>query len=158
MASLLKKCSKCREEKSVELFSKSADRKDGLQRHCKQCKREYAQAWAKANPEEKLARARKFNKNNPDYHRLYQATYSPMRRALKLNATPKWLTEDDLDVIQWVYEMREERTNATGVMHHVDHIVPLKGENVCGLHVWWNMQILTATDNVRKNNKWEVSV
>ena len=158
MASLLKKCSKCREDKDMDMFHKSNATKDGLQKQCKVCRRATAKAWAKANPEQKRKNTEKFNKNNPDYHRLYQATYSPMRRALKLNATPEWLTEDDLDVIQWVYEMREERTNATGVMHHVDHIVPLKGENVCGLHVWWNMQILTATDNVRKNNKWEVSV
>lgn len=66
------------------------------------------------------------------------------RRAAKLQRTPKWV---DLQKIQEVYK------NCPKGMH-VDHIVPLQGKNVSGLHVHWNLQYLTASENCKKGNRF----
>jgi hypothetical protein len=74
------------------------------------------------------------------------------RRAVKLQATIK-LTELDKDYIKHLYIQAKELQKLDGTKYHVDHIVPLQGENVCGLHVPWNLQILTAEENCKKYNK-----
>lgn len=58
--------------------------------------------------------------------------------------------------IKVIYLACEAITASTGIEHHVDHIVPLQGESVSGLHVWWNLQIIPAKENLSKSNKWEV--
>lgn len=44
-------------------------------------------------------------------------------------------------------------TEETGVQHEVDHMVPIAGKNVCGLHVPWNLRVIPRLDNIRKSNK-----
>lgn len=68
------------------------------------------------------------------------------RRATKLKATPNWLTIGQLEEIKKIY-------NNCPIGHHVDHVIPLRGKIVCGLHVPWNLQYLTKLENVKKNNK-----
>ena len=75
------------------------------------------------------------------------------RRAALMNATPAWLTRDHLLEIQKFYRDAQRKARATGIEHHVDHIVPLKSSIVCGLHVPWNLQVLTGSENSRKRNK-----
>jgi hypothetical protein len=124
-----------------------------FQQENKEHLKEYRKAYYEANKDKILTYQAEYRQENKHKHAISEAK----RRAVKLNATPAWLTEDDLDVIGWVYEMREERTKATGVVYHVDHIVPLQGKDVCGLHVWWNMQLLPASENISKSNKLEVT-
>ena len=71
--------------------------------------------------------------------------YAAKRRARKLHATPSWA---NLDIIREIY------ANAEGM--HVDHIIPLQGELVCGLHVENNLQYLTPKENLQKSNTFIV--
>lgn len=91
------------------------------------------------------------------YYRLYiaakRAEYAARtikRKALKLKATPVW---SDLNKITKIYRCCKQLSEITGVKHHVDHIVPLKGKTVCGLHVEYNLRIITATENLGKGNR-----
>lgn len=75
------------------------------------------------------------------------------RRANKKHAEPKWLTSDQKSSINNFYTEAKNKTIESGIPYQVDHIVPLQGKNVCGLHVPWNLQVITATDNQRKGAK-----
>lgn len=71
----------------------------------------------------------------------------------KIFRTPKWLTKDHKDQIAEFYIKAELLTKETGIEHQVDHIIPLRGRNVSGLHVPWNLQVLTYLENRSKSNK-----
>lgn len=75
------------------------------------------------------------------------ANKSARRRASKLQRTPKWA---DLDKIQAIYLSCKKG-------EHVDHIIPLQGELVSGLHVWNNLRCIPATDNLKKGNKYVIN-
>jgi len=66
-------------------------------------------------------------------------------------ATPVWA---DLQAIKEIYKKAHKLKKETGENWHVDHIVPLKGKIVSGLHVEYNLQILTATENCKKSNRY----
>jgi 5-methylcytosine-specific restriction endonuclease McrA len=66
---------------------------------------------------------------------------------------PKWLTFEQRREIELIYEHARECEALTGDQYVVDHIVPLKGDNVCGLHVPWNLQVLPSDVNDSKGNK-----
>lgn len=76
--------------------------------------------------------------------------------ALK-NATPKWLTKAHLQAIKAVYVLSKNMSESTGEDHHVDHIVPLCGKAVCGLHVPWNLRVITAKENMAKHARFSVN-
>lgn len=73
-----------------------------------------------------------------------QAARQSNRRARELNAIPKW---SDISAINKIFKECQEG-------YQVDHIVPLKGKNVCGLHVYYNLQYLTKKENLIKSNKF----
>jgi len=81
-----------------------------------------------------------------------------VRRSSKLRATPKWLSEVQKGEMRDTYRECASATSRTGIIHHVDHIVPLKGDLVCGLHVPWNLQIISANSNLRKGNRFSDDV
>jgi 5-methylcytosine-specific restriction endonuclease McrA len=91
----------------------------------------YARAWAKENPGKALAHCRE-------------------RQVKKLQRTPRWA---NLTSIRTVYEHAAALSRATGIKMHVDHIIPLRGKTVSGLHVPWNLQIIPAVTNIAKGNR-----
>lgn len=74
------------------------------------------------------------------------------RRAAQLQRTPPWA---DMRAIRRVYAEAARLTRETGAVHHVDHTIPLQGELVSGLHVHNNLQVLPASENIRKRNRFE---
>jgi hypothetical protein len=88
-------------------------------------------------------------KSNPEIF----AARNAARHAAKLERTPKWA---DTEAISKIYEKARLLTKETGVAHEVDHIIPLRGELVSGLHVESNLQVITADENRRKNNNYRI--
>ena len=99
--------------------------------------------------ERKQAYRRAHKQANPD---LYKELVSLRRRRFR-QATPKWLSAEQKLEIRLKYRLAIELSRRTGVRHAVDHVVPLQGENVCGLHVPWNLEVITQDENLKKSNK-----
>ena len=66
----------------------------------------------------------------------------------------QWLSKTDRDWMADIYKTSLEITEATGEVYQVDHIVPLCGKTVSGLHVPWNLQIIPASENAEKRDKF----
>lgn len=75
------------------------------------------------------------------------------RRRKHRQATPKWLTRKQKSEIRQLYQIAITMTKTTGEQYVVDHIIPLRSESVCGLHVPWNLRVITREENLRKSNK-----
>ena len=127
---------------------------------CVECARD----WYERNKERAIASAIASRAKNLDKVRAFdrsrkrrpvsnamRAFHEAKRKSAKKNATPLWAYLDD---ILSFYEEAAKLTAKTGVSHHVDHIVPLQGKTVCGLHVPWNLQIITLKENSMKGNRY----
>ena len=117
--------------------------------------KEKGKDYRKANSDKIKEYAKEYAKDNPDKRNALAAK----RRSKRLQATPPWLTNEHLSAIRDFYTESKTLEKTTGIKHHVDHIVPLQGKNVCGLHVPWNLQVLSASENIAKKNhypdEWE---
>ena len=71
--------------------------------------------------------------------------------------TPKWLGIEELWLMKEAYKLAALRTKMFGFLWHVDHVIPLRGENVSGLHVPTNLQVIPAVENIRKKNSFVVA-
>jgi 5-methylcytosine-specific restriction endonuclease McrA len=96
--------------------------------------REYRNAWKEANKTQVRADTK-------------------ARRRKHRDATPKWLSRKQKSEIRQIYQIAITMTQTTGEQYVVDHIVPLRGEVVCGLHVPWNLRVITQDENLKKSNK-----
>lgn len=128
---------------------------------CVTCKKEYGKTdEARARGREN---ARRYRKKNPDAEKAKSKRWREKNKAsisaktqryrcAKMNATPVWANHDKIFV---KYLEGTTMSRVTGIEHHVDHKIPLQGENVCGLHVHNNLRVIPARDNLRKSNKLE---
>ena len=131
---------------------------------CIDCNRGYALNHYHNNSESRIKKVTEYQILNSDkvkqwskqHYINYKQSFcdrASIRYILKKKQTPKWLTIlDQLKIIQF-YKERDRLNKLTGINFHVDHMVPLQGKTVSGLHVPWNLQILTSVENVRKSNK-----
>lgn len=163
----MKYCPCCDTTKETPLFSKNSSRSDGLQSHCKACRSErrksdylrnrerelqLSQVWVKDNPNRVKAKAKKHRETL--HGRAYYNSRNANRRALRQKAEPKWLTKDQKQDCKAMYTLASKLEVLCGIKYHVDHIVPLNSDVVCGLHVPWNLQVLAAPLNLSKSNKF----
>lgn len=93
-------------------------------------------------------------KHGKEYHARWRvendgkvAFYTARRRSRKLCATPSWLTDHDWCQMDSIY------AEAAKCGMDVDHIIPIQGKLVCGLHVPWNLQLLKPNENKAKSNR-----
>lgn len=139
-------------------------RKEWYERN-KELTKERARAWELANPEKAAAKKEKWRKENRKKHNAInrawnfknkhiKAALEGKRRAAQLQRTPKWLTDIDLWIMEEAYHLAQSRTNLFCFPWHVDHIIPLQGKNVSGLHVPSNLRVIPGSENTKKSNKY----
>ena len=176
---MLKICTKCDCEKPLTEFHKDPQKPDGRHPHCKSCRKVASDAhyfanlerrreenrernrrdkdarnaqqakYREANREEIRAKGRAYQKDNRDRYAANTARY----RADKIQATLAWLTDDQKVFMDVTYAMANAMTKMTGEKYVVDHIHPLHGRGFAGLHVPWNLQVITEFENLSKSNK-----
>lgn len=159
-----KTCSKCKKLLNYSNFYKNKKTSTGLYSQCKKCAqliirkyinnninkvKEINNIWKNKNKDLIKQRTKAWFKNNRHIANFINAK----RKSSKLKATPKWLTKEDLFEIKKFYEECKEFSWLSEEPLEVDHIIPLQGKNVCGLHVPWNLRIIPKSENLKKGNR-----
>jgi hypothetical protein len=158
-------CKTCLVEKPVSDFYKQSTRGGyGVRGTCKLCDNAKKKVYRELLGDQLLERKRQeYQRNNQS--RLTQKRKYRQENKGKINAlvaarkkivrqrTPKWLTDDDKWIIKEAYELAALRTKMFGFSWHVDHVIPLQGEKVSGLHIPNNLQVIPGVENIRKKNK-----
>lgn len=161
-------CFKCKKVKPIEAFHKHKGMADGHLNKCGVCVKLGVDAWREANPgcrqreHERNREAKGFRtwaeyrkdlSENAIGRRASLAKYTAKRRTQIMRA-PDELTDFIMEEMAMMAETRKE---LYGFDWHIDHVVPLNGKNVCGLHTWRNLELIPAYHNLRKSNKFEAA-
>jgi 5-methylcytosine-specific restriction endonuclease McrA len=155
---MMKTCKKCGCSKELSLFPKQKQNKDGHHSYCKACRSEYDTARYDSTKRSELYYSNlEVNREaRKTYYKQTKQSYyvrKAKRRASLMCRTPSWLTEDQHNQINAFYWLAKLQQELTDTKYEVDHIVPLQGKTVCGLHVPWNLQVITMEQNRQKANK-----
>ena len=119
-------------------------------RTCIECQIKRKADWGNKPHVKKQALNRLANWDTPEKH----LARTRKRQAAKLQRVPKWLTADQIKVMQAFYQIAGMLTRVNGEPWHVDHIIPLQGKSVSGLHVPSNLRVIPGSENVKKSNKY----
>ena len=161
---MIKYCYKCQQEKPLESFTKNKSKKDGLATECKPCKRVLDKTYFEKNSAKIKAIVSKYRESNKEKANQSvknakakkQEKYKALKvkyKTSKLRAIPKWA---DLEKISCLYSVAAMLNKYGTEKYHVDHIVPLRHNFVCGLHTYENLRVISAKQNLEKSNKFSV--
>jgi hypothetical protein len=139
-----------------------AYKKEYRQRTVEQ-RKQYMQEWHAKNVEAQTEYRKQYRLDNQKYFQEYNQinktkilVHVRKRQASKLQRTPKWLTDIDMERISTQYQLAALLTKVTNSPWEVDHIIPLQGKSVSGLHVPSNLRVITRAKNRSKQNKMEI--
>ena len=161
-----KACVTCRTFKSFEAFYNEKRQRDGKMNECIACNKASRAKYRSSNRQKERDRWKKYNAASPEVarsrvkrwrkaNRGMDRAKKKMREAQKILACPSWAkTKAIKEQILAHYLHAEWLEQTTGIQFHVDHIVPLRNDFVCGLHVPSNLMVLSAEDNIKKNAYW----
>ena len=147
----MKTCKVCNEEKPESEFHKL---KDSFRSTCKVCKNAKNRAWYKNSNYKRKRTPNPSRIIDPDTPKLDKKTRRALGKKRLRNATPSWVREVFSEEMKYIVSLREDARLLTGEDYHIDHIVPIKHPEVCGLNVPWNLQIISSVDNLRKSNNF----
>lgn len=142
----MKTCTSCYTAKDISEFYKHKGYAGGYQTWCKHCHQLDRKTRRHTYADQENAYKKQYRIINAKKINAYNAARGKMHR-------PEWLTALNCAHIKLFYETASKLTSETGTKFHVDHIIPLQGKNVSGLHVPWNLQVISAIENLKKHNK-----
>ncbi len=158
----VKVCRKCELPLNINDFSSHSSGKFKVRSVCKLCSAIDYKIYRAANPEKELLKLQNWRASNPEKSRQQSRDWDSKnrgrrkaikakRRANLLNATPNWVKDSDLDPY---YFQAVELSHFLGISMEVDHIHPLTHDDICGLHIPANLQIIPLKQNRKKSNKF----
>jgi hypothetical protein len=154
-----KECLSCGTFRTWDMFRKDSRTRTGYRASCKYCasvklkedsvqNAEASKRYYLKHRDKVLKKKAEDRRRRPEVYKVFDA----MKKAKRRSAYVRWASPEG---VQAVYDLAKHMTETTGEVHHVDHVIPIKGKKVTGLHVEGNLRVVTAKENLAKHNKYE---